>query len=386
MKEIYLDNSATTRPFENVVCSMEETLDFLYGNPSSLHTKGFESERLLKKSRKIIANSLGKKESTITFNSGGTEGDNNVLQCVARDRRRVGKTIITTQVEHPAILETCKFLEKEGFNIIKVSVDEYCNPNLDELQSYLSKDVILISAMAVNNEVGTIFPIKKINEIKGDALFHSDAVQAYGKLDMNGFEGDFLTASGHKIHGPKGIGFLYKKSGVRLSPLIYGGNQESGYRSGTENVPGIVGMAKATELIVPNIQENYEKVKMLWRRLKKGVLDIGDVIINSPDNCTPYILNASFMGTRGEVILHRLESKGIFVSTGSACSSNKNSKSHVLKAMGKTDKEIEGAIRFSLSIQNTAEEIDAVLTVLEDAVKKFRKLGSFLLRLNIDDE
>ena len=377
MKEVYLDNSATTRPFENVVCSMEETLDFLYGNPSSLHTKGFESERLLKKSRKIIANSLGKKESTITFNSGGTEGDNIVLQCVARDRRRVGKTIITTEVEHPAILETCKFLEKEGFNIIKVSVDEYCNPNLDELQSYLSKDVILISAMAVNNEVGTIFPIKKINEIKGDALFHSDAVQAYGKLDMNGFEGDFLTASGHKIHGPKGIGFLYKKSGVRLSPLIYGGNQESGYRSGTENVPGIVGMAKATELIVPNIQENYEKVKMLWRRLKKGVLDIGDVIINSPDNCTPYILNASFMGTRGEVILHRLESKGIFVSTGSACSSNKNSKSHVLKAMGKTDKEIEGAIRFSLSIQNTAEEIDAVLTVLEDAVKKFRKLGSF---------
>lgn len=377
MKEIYLDNSATTRPFEDVVCAMEETLDFLYGNPSSLHTKGFESERLLKKSRKIIANSLGKKESAITFNSGGTEGDNNVLQCVARDRRRVGKTIITTEVEHPAILETCKFLEKEGFNIIKVSVDEYCNPNLDELQSYLSKDVILISAMAVNNEVGTIFPIKKINEIKGDALFHSDAVQAYGKLDMNGFEGDFLTASGHKIHGPKGVGFLYKKSGVRLSPLIYGGNQESGYRSGTENVPGIVGMAKATELIVPNIQENYEKVKMLWRRLKKGVLDIGDVIINSPDNCTPYILNASFMGTRGEVILHRLESKGIFVSTGSACSSNKNSKSHVLKAMGKTDKEIEGAIRFSLSIQNTAEEIDAVLTVLEDAVKKFRKLGSF---------
>ena len=377
MKEIYLDNSATTRPFENVVCSMEETLDFLYGNPSSLHTKGFESERVLKKSRKIIANSLGKKESTITFNSGGTEGDNNVLQCVARDRRRVGKTIITTEVEHPAILETCKFLEKEGFNIIKVSVDEYCNPNLDELQSYISKDVILISAMAVNNEVGTIFPIKKINEIKGDALFHSDAVQAYGKLDMNGFEGDFLTASGHKIHGPKGVGFLYKKSGVRLSPLIYGGNQESGYRSGTENVPGIVGMAKATELIVPNIQENYEKIKMLWRRLKKGILDIGDVIINSPNNCTPYILNASFMGTRGEVILHRLESKGIFVSTGSACSSNKNSKSHVLKAMGKTDKEIEGAIRFSLSIQNTAEEIDAVLTVLEDAVKKFRKLGSF---------
>ena len=245
------------------------------------------------------------------------------------------------------------------------------------MRSYISEDVILISVMAVNNEVGTVFPINKINEIKGNALFHSDAVQAYGKLDISGFEGDFLTASGHKIHGPKGVGFLYKKSGVRLSPLIFGGNQESGLRSGTENVPGIVGMAKATEMVLPNIQENYKKVKTLWSRLKESILDIGDVIINSPDDGIPYILNASFMGTRGEVILHRLESNGIFVSTGSACSSNKNSKSHVLKAMGKTAKEIEGAIRFSLSAQNTAEEIDTVLTVLEDAVKKFRKLGSF---------
>lgn len=377
MKEIYLDNSATTKPFESVLSSVEETLDQLYGNPSSLHDKGFESEQLLKKSRKLIANSLGKKENTITFNSGGTEGDNNVLQCVARDRSRIGKTIITTEVEHPAILETCKYLEKEGFNIIKISVDKYCNPNLDELKSHISKDVILISTMAVNNEVGTVFPINKINEIKGDALFHSDAVQAYGKIDINGFEGDFLTASGHKIHGPKGVGFLYKKNGVRLSPLIFGGNQESGLRSGTENVPGIVGMAKAAEMVVPKIQYNYENVKTLWVRLKQGILDIGDVVINSPDDCIPYILNASFMGTRGEVILHRLESNGIFVSTGSACSSNKNSKSHVLKAMGKTDKEIEGAIRFSLSAQNTAEEIDTVLSILEDAVIKFRKLGSF---------
>lgn len=336
MKEIYLDNSATTKPFANVVSSMEEAFDYLYGNPSSLHTKGLESERLLKKSRKIIENSFGKKENTIIFNSGGTEGDNNVLQCVARDRRRIGKTIITTEVEHPAILETCKFLEKEGFNIIKISVDEYCNLNLDELRSYISEDVILISVMAVNNEVGTVFPINKINEIKGNALFHSDAVQAYGKLDLSGFGGDFLTASGHKIHGPKGVGFLYKKSGVKLSPLIFGGNQESGLRSGTENVPAIVGMAKATEMVLPNIQENYKKVKILWSRLKEGILDIGDVIINSPDDCSPYILNASFMGTRGEVILHRLESNRIFVSTGSACSSNKNSKSHVLKAMGKT--------------------------------------------------
>lgn len=377
MREIYLDNSATTKPFDEVVDTMQNAFSSIYGNPSSLHTRGFESEQLLKESRKLIANSLEKKESTIIFNSGGTEGDNNVLQCVARDRRRVGKTIITTAVEHPAILETCKFLEREGYNVIRLNVDEYCNPDLDELKSHISEDVILISAMTVNNEVGTIFPIEKINKLKGNALFHTDAVQAYGKLDMSGFSGDFLTASGHKIHGPKGIGFLYRKDGLRLSPLIFGGNQESGLRSGTENVPGIVGIAKAAEIMMTNIEENYERVKTLWSRLKRGILDIGDTIINSPDDCLPYILNASFLGTRGEVILHRLESEGIFVSTGSACSSNKNSKSHVLKAMGKSEKEIEGAIRFSLSAQNTAEEIDAVLSVLDDAVKKFRKLGSF---------
>ena len=369
MREIYLDNSATTKPLKQVVDSMQETLLSSYGNPSSLHTRGFESEKLLKDSRKIIASSLGKKENTITFNSGGTEGDNNVLQSVARDRRRAGKTIITTAVEHPAILETCKFLESEGFNIVSISVDEYCNPNLDELKSNLSDEVILISAMTVNNEVGTIFPINEINEIKGNALFHTDAVQAYGKMDLSGFQGDFLTASGHKIHGPKGIGFLYRKDGTRLSPLIFGGNQESGYRSGTENMPGIVGMAKAAEIMLSNINENYDRVKSLWQRLKQGILEIGDVVINSPDDCLPYILNASFLGTRGEVILHRLESEGIFVSTGSACSSNKNSRSHVLKAMGKSDKEIEGAIRFSLSAQNTAEEIDTVLSVLDNAVK-----------------
>lgn len=377
MSEIYLDNSATTKPLNQVVDLMQEAFLSSYGNPSSLHTRGFESEKLLKDSRRIIAQSLGKKENTIIFNSGGTEGDNNVLQSVARDRRREGKTIVTTAVEHPAILETCKFLEKEGFNIVMVSVDEYCNPDLDELKSSLSEDVILISAMTVNNEVGTIFPINEINKIKGNALFHTDAVQAYGKIDMSGFSGDFLTASGHKIYGPKGVGFLYKKDGVRLSPLIFGGNQESGYRSGTENLPGIIGMSKAAELMMPNIKKNYDNIKSLWLRLKRGILDIGDVIINSPDDCLPYILNASFLGTRGEVILHRLESDGIFVSTGSACSSNKNSKSHVLKAMGKSDKEIEGAIRFSLSAQNTAEEIDTVLSVLENAVKKFRKLGSF---------
>lgn len=377
MREIYLDNSATTKPFDEVVDTMQNAFSSIYGNPSSLHTRGFESEQLLKESRKLIANSLGKKESTIIFNSGGTEGDNNVLQCVARDRRRVGKTIITTAVEHPAILETCKFLEREGYNVIRLKVDEYCNPDLDELKSHISEDVILISAMTVNNEVGTIFPIEKINKLKGNALFHTDAVQAYGKLDMSGFSGDFLTASGHKIHGPKGIGFLYRKDGLRLSPLIFGGNQESGLRSGTENVPGIVGIAKAAEIMMPNIEENYERVKTLWSRLKRGILDIGDTIINSPDDCLPYILNASFLGTRGEVILHRLESEGIFVSTGSACSSNKNSKSHVLKAMGKSEKEIEGAIRFSLSAQNTDKEIDTVLSVLDDAVKKFRKLGSF---------
>lgn len=377
MSEIYLDNSATTKPLEEVTDQMVKVLKDVYGNPSSLHTKGIESEFILKKSRNVIGESLGTHSSNIVFNSGGTEGNNTVIYGVAKDCHRKGKTIITTSVEHPAVLEPCKFLERQGFKVIYLPVCKNGNLSLDDFKSAMSDDVILISIMSVNNEVGSIFPIEKINKFKGNALFHTDAVQAYGKLNFKGFQGDFLTASGHKIHGPKGVGFLYKKDDIRLSPMILGGHQESSIRSGTENMPGIAGMAAAAKISEQRIEKNYKKVELLCEKLKNGILEIGDVIINSPNDGLPYILNVSFMGTRGEVLLHTLEQQGIYVSTGSACSSNKKSQSHVLKAMGKKGKEIESAIRFSLSPQNTLEEIDYVLEAVEMAVKRFRRLGSF---------
>ena len=380
MREIYLDNSATTKQLPQVTDAMVEVFSQSYGNPSSLHTKGIEGEKLLKVSRNIVANTLGKKDSTIFFNSGGTEGDNNVLQSVARDRRRVGNTIVTTSVEHPAILETCDFLQREGLKVVKLPVDEYCRISIDDLKEALTDDVILISIMTVNNEVGTIFPIDEVvmvRDSQGNALVHTDAVQAYGKIDLSRYRGDFLTASAHKIHGPKGMGFLYKKEGVKLSPMIFGGNQEQGLRSGTENLPGIVGMAKAAQIAESHREENLRKADVLWHRLREGLGKIPDVKFNSPEDGLPYILNASFLGTRGEVVLHDVESRGVFVSTGSACSSNKKSQSHVLKAMGKSKEEIEGAIRFSLSHLNTEDEIDKALEIVETSVKRFRKLGSF---------
>lgn len=380
MTEIYLDNSATTRQLSLVTEAMAEVFSHSYGNPSSLHKKGIEGEKLLKESRSIIANTLGKNASCILFNSGGTEGDNNVLQSVARDRKRMGRTIVTTAVEHPAVLETCDFLQREGFRVIRLPVDEYCRISLDDLKEALSEDVILISVMTVNNEVGTIFPIEDIVKIRDNlskALVHTDAVQAYGKMDLSNFRGDFLNTSAHKIHGPKGVGFLYKKEGVKLSPMIFGGNQEGGLRSGTENLPGIVGFAKAAELADANREKNFKAVDILWHRLREGLDEISDTVFNSPEDGLPYILNVSFLGTRGEVILHDVESKGVYISTGSACSSNKKSRSHVLKAMGKSKGEIDGAVRFSLSHLNTEEEIDKALDIVESSVKRFRKLGSF---------
>lgn len=380
MTEIYLDNSATTKQLPQVTEAMFETFSQSYGNPSSLHTKGIEAERILKDARNVIANTLGKKNSTIFFNSGGTEGDNNVLQSVARDRKRMGKTIVTTAVEHPAVLETCEFLQVQGFKVVKLPVNEQCRISLDDFREALTEDVILTSIMTVNNEIGTVFPIDDIVKIRdsvSNALVHTDAVQAYGKIDMSGFKGDFLTASAHKIHGPKGIGFLYKKEATKLSPMIFGGNQENGLRSGTENLPGIVGLAKAAEIAEQHREENLRKTGILWHRLRDGLGEIPDVIFNSPEDGLPYILNASFLGTRGEVILHDVESKGVYISTGSACSSNKKSRSHVLQAMGKSTEEIEGAIRFSLSHLNTEDEIDRAIEILEGSVKRFRKLGSF---------
>lgn len=389
---VYLDNSATTRQYDQVTDVMAEAMRETYGNPSSLHMLGVEAEKKVRSSRKILASALGASEEEFFFTSGGTESDNTVLFGVAEARKRTGKKIITTAVEHPAILEPAKRLEAMGFTVEYIGVDRNCHLNLDQLASAIDDETILISVMGVNNEAGTILPIGEIaalkdrynREHKTDILLHSDAVQAFGKVpvDLKGaYKGvDFLSVSGHKIHGPKGIGGLYIRKGIHLPPFMNGGGQERHMRSGTENTPAIIGFGKAAEMGMADFAKRTEAMKRARARLLEGLLaEIPDIRINSPqdETASPSVLNVSFLGTRGEVLLHTLEQEGIFVSTGSACSSNKKGRSHVLTAMGLSDKEIEGAIRFSFSEENTLEEMDYTVEKVKAAVTRFRRLGSF---------
>ena len=389
---VYLDNSATTRQYDQVTDVMAEAMRETYGNPSSLHMLGVEAEKKVRASRKILASAIGASEEEFFFTSGGTESDNTVLFGVAEARKRTGKKIITTAVEHPAVLEPAKKLEAMGFTVEYIGVDRNCHLNMDQLASGIDDETILISVMGVNNEAGTILPIGEIAALKDqhnrkhktDILLHSDAVQAFGKVpvDLKGaYKGvDFLSVSGHKIHGPKGIGGLYIRKGIHLPPFLSGGGQERHMRSGTENTPGIVGFGKAAEMGMADFAGRTEAMKKARTRLLEGLLaEIPDIRINSPqdETASPSVLNVSFLGTRGEVLLHTLEQEGIFVSTGSACSSNKKGRSHVLTAMGLSDKEIEGAIRFSFSEENTLEEMDYTVEKVKAAVTRFRRLGSF---------
>lgn len=376
--KVYLDNSATTRQSKASTEVMLNAIEEIYGNPSSLHLMGIVAEKALKEARKTIGETLGISPKEIIFNSGGSEGNNSVIKGVAFKRKKRFNKIITTQVEHPSVLEACKFLENNGFQVKYLPVDNNCSIDLEELKEEITEEASLMSIMSVNNEVGAIFPIKEIGELKKNALFHTDGVQGVGKLDYRGFKGDFISASGHKFHGPKGVGFIYAKDANDLEPLIHGGGQENNSRSGTENIPAILALSKAVEEAYRNREKNMQTMSMLRNKLLTGIEDnIEDIKINSPTDGLASILNISFLGVRGEVLLHTLERDGIFVSTGSACSSNKKGQSHVLKAMGLKDKEIEGAIRFSFSKDNTEEEIDFVLEKLIEAVKTFRRLGSF---------
>ena len=384
---IYLDNSATTRQADEVTDVMIRTMQEDFGNPSSLHDLGLNAQNIVTGARRTVARSFGGSPEEVFFTSGGTEGDNTVLECVAHARKHQGSRIITTKVEHPAVLEACSRLEKEGFDVVYIGVDSKCRLDMEAFAEALNDDTILVSVMAVNNETGTIMPVRRIAEMshqKG-ALFHTDAVQAYGKIPVDQTGADFVTISGHKIHGPKGIGAMYVKKGIHIPPFIVGGGQERGQRSGTENVPGIAGLGRAWELASEELQGiqrgGEDRMRTARERLLSGIRDsIDDILVNSPEDPaegTSSVLNVSFLGTRGEVILHTLEEDGIYVSTGSACSSNKKGQSHVLGAMGLRPKEIEGALRFSFSRYNTAEEMDIVLDCLKKAVVRFRRLGSF---------
>ena len=391
---VYLDNSATTRPYDAVTAAMTEAMKDNFGNPSSLHSLGLQAEKEVKNARKTVAKCFGAGEDEIYFTSCGTESDNTVLFGAARAKKRSGKKIIVSAVEHPAILEPAKRLESMGYKIDYIGVDRLCRLNLGQLAASLDDETILISVMGVNNETGTIMPIDKIAELKDaynqkngtDIWLHCDAVQPLGKVSVNvgrEYRGvDFVSASAHKIHGPKGMGALYAKKGLNLPPFMLGGGQERHMRSGTENTPGIIGFGKACEIADENFVQRTSAMKEARQYLLDLIKDqIGDIVINSPQDETgcPSVLNVSFLGTRGEVLLHTLEQDGIFVSTGSACSSNHSSSkgSHVLNAMGLSPKEIEGAIRFSFSEFNTREEMEYVADKLKTAVIRFRKLGSF---------
>ncbi len=391
---VYLDNSATTRPYDAVTAAMTEAMKDNFGNPSSLHSLGLQAEKEVKNARKTVTKCFGAGEDEIYFTSCGTESDNTVLMGTAQAKKRRGNKIIVSAVEHPAILEPAKRLESMGYKIDYIGVDRLCRLNLEQLAASLDDETILISVMGVNNETGTIMPIDKIAELKDaynqkngtDIWLHCDAVQALGKIPVNvgrKYRGvDFVSASAHKIHGPKGMGVLYAKKGLNLPPFMLGGGQERHMRSGTENTPGIIGFGKACEIADENFVQRTSAMKEARQYLLDLIKDqIGDIVINSPQDETgcPSVLNVSFLGTRGEVLLHTLEQDGIFVSTGSACSSNHSSSkgSHVLNAMGLSPKEIESAIRFSFSEFNTREEMEYVADKLKTAVIRFRKLGSF---------
>lgn len=385
---IYLDNSATTRQYPEVTREMLRYMDEFYGNPSSLYQLGVDSEKVVKKARTALQKAIGMEDSRVYFTSGGTEADNMAIFGAARALKRRGRRIVTTAVEHPAVLECCKELEKQGFEVIYVGVDRNCRLDIDALRSAVNDETILVSMMHVNNEAGTIMPVNEVKQIMKEkdapGIFHCDAVQSFGKLQLCS-DADVISVSGHKIHGPKGTGAICIREGVNIPAFICGGGQESGKRSGTENVPAIAGFGLAAEMSEHGRRENSASMAQMRQRLiSQLTASLDDIVINSPETagenageCCSSLLNISFLGTRGEVLLHTLEQDGIYVSTGSACSSNKKGQSHVLKAMGLKDKEIEGTLRFSFGRMNSIEEIDIAADKVAAAVKRFRRLGSF---------
>ncbi len=392
---IYLDNSATTRQYDEVTELMYRMAKENYGNPSSLHTLGFDAGNILFDARRDIED-LMHPGGEVIFTSGGTESDNMALVSTARKMKRRGNRILTTRIEHPAILETCRRLADDGFDVEYLSVDRDGCIDPETVSDALTDDTILVSIMAVNNETGTIQPVieaaKAVREHsrkKGfRTVFHTDAVQAFGKLPLDDADFDLVSVSGHKFHGPKGTGFLYMNKDLKLPAFITGGGQENGYRSSTENTAGIAGLGLAAKMSCRNMISKMSRMGELNDYLRKGLMtELDDVVLNGPEELgytlhdwgkrCPGVLNLTFRGTRGEVLLHTLEQDRIYVSTGSACSSHKTGDSHVLQAMGLDHKGIEGAIRFSLSEFNTKEEMDIVIDRTKAAVTRFRKLGSF---------
>ncbi|MBM6617436.1 cysteine desulfurase family protein [Bacillus suaedaesalsae] len=373
---IYLDNSATTRPYPEVIESFTKVATQYFGNPSSVHALGSEAERLIMQARENIATLMSVHPREIIFTSGGTEGNNIAVKGTALKYRKRGKHIITTSIEHASIHEGFKQLEANGYDITYLPVNEDGHITVDQVKEAIRKDTILVSIIHVNNEVGSIQPVKEIGEMlaqHSQVLYHVDYVQGIGKVPLSIREAkiDLLTASGHKFHGMKGTGFLYVRKGLILEPLFTGGSQESQLRAGTENVPGIVSMARALRMTLENIEQNISELEKLKQRLMNFLSQMTEVVINTPvHDSAPHIVNFSVPGTKPEALVHLFEEYNIYVSTKSACSSKDASASRILIEMQKEEKVTKSAIRVSMSAHTSEKEIDAFCLALKEILTK----------------
>ncbi|MBO4266616.1 MAG: cysteine desulfurase [Lachnospiraceae bacterium] len=388
---IYLDNSATTRPFKEVTEYMSEVMRDTYGNPSSMHRAGVEAEAVIKKAKGIIAGQMKVDEKEIFFTSGGTESDNLSLIGCAFANRRAGEHIITSKIEHPAVTETMKYLEEQGFSVTYLDVDKSGGVAPESLKEAMRDDTILVSIMHVNNEIGSMNDIEVLAQTAKSrnpgVIFHTDAVQSFGKVRIypKRMKIDLVSVSGHKVHGPKGAGFQYISDKVKIKPIIFGGGQQKGMRSGTENVPGIAGLGLATEMVYDDLDQKTDRMYDLKEYFIRELTKLPDTYINGLDSVyesdlkaavrksAPHIVSASFEGVRAEVLLHALEAKEIYVSSGSACSSNKPAKSRTLMSIGLDDSLLDSTIRFSISQETAKEELDYTLTALAEELPKLRK-------------
>ena len=383
--EAYLDNSATTRCCEEAAQLVVKLLTEDYGNPSSLHNKGVIAENYMNDARKKIAKTLKVQEKEICFTSGGTESNNLAIIGVAEANKRSGKHVITTSIEHPSVSATMAYLEEHGYEVTYLPVDAYGVISLDDLKAAIRPDTILVSLMQVNNEIGAIEPVAEAAELikkkNPDTLIHVDAIQSYGKMYIypKKLGIDMLSVSGHKIHGPKGSGFLWVKEKTKLKPLILGGGQQKGMRSGTENVPAIAGLGEAAEEIYENLDEKRAHLYGLKQRFIDGIEKLEGTHVNGKtgEDSAPHIVSVSFEGIRSEVLLHSLEDRGIYVSSGSACSSNnhagKQKGSKTLRNIHLKENLLDSTLRFSFSVHTTEEEIDYALEVLGELLPVLKK-------------
>ena len=379
--EVYLDNSATTRCFDEVAQLTHKILCEHYGNPSSMHHKGVEAEQYVRDARETLAKILKVSEKEILFTSGGTESDNIALIGTAMANHRRGRHLITTRIEHPAVLQPMAYLQNQGFEVTYLPVDKEGRIRLQDLERAIRQDTILVSIMHTNNEIGSIQPIAEagalIKRCNPQTLFHVDAVQGFGKFRIypKKKQIDMLSVSAHKIHGPKGIGFLYVREGAKVNPIMYGGGQQKGMRSGTENVAGIAGMAMAAEMVYRDLDRDMEKMYGLREMLISGASRIEGIRVNGCPGRegAAHIVSLSVPGVRSEVLLHALEERGIYVSAGSACAAHKPQPSATLKAIGVEKELLESTIRFSLSVFTTKEEIEYTVQALCEMVPMLRK-------------